>query len=84
MNIPSIIGAACAAVAIIAECQLSRFADGDVVTPIFEQAIPNIPGKSLIAVVVDYPPGGASLPHTHAKSAFIFAYPRRRNRVASE
>jgi quercetin dioxygenase-like cupin family protein len=25
-------------------------------------------------VVVDYPPGGASLPHTHAKSAFIFAY----------
>ena len=36
--------------------------------------IPNIPGKSLVAVVVDYAPGGASLPHTHAKSAFIFAY----------
>jgi quercetin dioxygenase-like cupin family protein len=35
------------------------------------QAIPNIPGKSLIAVVVDYPPGGASVPHTHAKSSFI-------------
>jgi hypothetical protein len=28
-------------------------------TPNFQQAIPNIPGKSLIAVVVDYPPGGA-------------------------
>jgi len=25
-------------------------------------------------VVVDYPPGGASPPHTHAKSAFIYAY----------
>ena len=35
---------------------------------------PNIPGKSLIAVVVDYAPGGASPSHTHAKSAFIFAY----------
>ncbi|MGV7218667.1 cupin domain-containing protein [Bradyrhizobium sp. UFLA05-112] len=47
---------------------------GDKVTPNFEQAIPNIPGKSLTAVVVDYPPGAASVPHTHARSAFIYAY----------
>jgi quercetin dioxygenase-like cupin family protein len=47
---------------------------GDKVTPNFEQAIPNIPGKSLITVVVDYPPGAASAPHTHARSAFIYAY----------
>jgi quercetin dioxygenase-like cupin family protein len=73
MNIRSIIGAACAAVAITAAMPAVALADGDVATPIFEQAIPNIPGKSLISVVVDYPPGGASLPHTHAKSAFIFA-----------
>jgi len=44
------------------------------VTPALQQAIPNIPGKSLIAVVVDYPPGAASRPHLHAKSAFIYAY----------
>lgn len=44
------------------------------VTPNLEQAIPNIPGKSLIAVEVDYPPGGASVPHVHAKSAVIYAY----------
>jgi len=44
------------------------------VTPAFRQAIPNIPGKSLIAVVVDYAPGAASRPHAHAKSAFIYAY----------
>ena len=25
-------------------------------------------------MVVDYPPGGASVPHTHAKSSFIYAY----------
>lgn len=40
----------------------------------FEAAIPNIPGKSLIAVEVDYAPGAASPSHTHAKSAFIYAY----------
>lgn len=47
---------------------------GDHVTPNFAHAIPNIPGKSLVAVEVSYPPGGASLPHTHARSAFIYAY----------
>lgn len=44
------------------------------VTPAFQQAIPNIPGKSLVAVVVDYPPAGASPAHVHAKSAFIYGY----------
>ena len=44
------------------------------VTPAFRQAIPNIPGKSLVAVVVDYAPGAASLPHFHARSAFIYAH----------
>jgi quercetin dioxygenase-like cupin family protein len=47
---------------------------GETVTTHFEQAIPNIPGKSLVAQVVDYAPGGASPSHTHAKSAFVFAY----------
>jgi quercetin dioxygenase-like cupin family protein len=74
MNMRSIVGAAYAAVAITVAMPAVAFADGDVVTPIFEQAIPNIPGKSLSAVVVDHPPGGTSLPHAHAKSAFIFAY----------
>jgi quercetin dioxygenase-like cupin family protein len=44
------------------------------VTKNFEAAIPNIPGKSLIALEVDYAPGAASPSHTHAKSAFIYAY----------
>jgi quercetin dioxygenase-like cupin family protein len=70
MRISSIIGAACAAIVIaIATPSAAQKA-----TPQFAQAIPNIPGKSLIAVVVDYAPGGVSPSHTHAKSAFIFAY----------
>jgi len=44
------------------------------VKPVFLQAIPNIPGKSLISVVVSYAPGAKSLAHHHAGSAFIFAY----------
>src|SRR5262245_9290795 len=44
------------------------------VNTVFEQAIPNIPGKSLIAAVVTYPPGAKSLPHRHAGSAFIYAH----------
>ncbi|HVU28798.1 MAG TPA: cupin domain-containing protein [Sphingomicrobium sp.] len=42
--------------------------------PIFERALPNVPGKSLIAVEVTYPPGTASAPHRHPSSAFIYAY----------
>jgi len=48
--------------------------EAQTITKNFEAAIPNIPGKSLLAVEVDYAPGAASVPHTHAKSAFIYAY----------
>jgi len=44
------------------------------VKPNFAHALPNMPGKSLVAVEVSYPPGGASAPHHHARSAFIYAY----------
>lgn len=44
------------------------------VRPNFSHVIPNVPGKSLVAVEVTYPPGGASAPHRHAGSAFIYAY----------
>ena len=59
MNVRSGLVAACLAVATPAAAQTR----GEVVTPNFEHAIPNIPGKSLIAVTVDYSPGGASPAH---------------------
>ncbi|HLG87984.1 MAG TPA: cupin domain-containing protein [Alphaproteobacteria bacterium] len=46
----------------------------EAVKPIVRQPIPNIPGKSLISLEVDYPPGAKSVPHHHGKSAFIYAY----------
>jgi len=36
--------------------------------------IPNLPGRRLVSRVIDYPPGVSSLPHRHARSAFIYAY----------
>src|SRR6201987_137231 len=44
------------------------------VKPVFEHVIPNAQGKSMVAVVVTYPPGGKSPSHHHAPSAFIYAY----------
>jgi quercetin dioxygenase-like cupin family protein len=67
-------GAGCAVLAMALAAATWAHGSGDTVTPNFEQAIPNIPGKSLVALVVDYPPGGASGPHVHAESAFIYAY----------
>ena len=44
-----------------------------VVRPVFDQPT-NVPGKSLQAVTVSYPPGARSAAHHHANSAFIMAY----------
>lgn len=73
MQIPSIL-TACAALVIATAMPVSANETGQTVTPTFQQPITNIPGKSLVAVVVDYAPGGASPSHVHAKSAFIFGY----------
>lgn len=43
------------------------------VTLVFDQPLPNVPGKSMRGVLVEYGPGGSSPAHTHAKSAFIYA-----------
>lgn len=46
---------------------------GDEVTVVYDQPLPNVPGKSLKAVLVEYEPGGNSPGHTHPNSAFIYA-----------
>ncbi|WP_279604562.1 cupin domain-containing protein [Methylobacterium sp. J-070] len=46
----------------------------ETVAPAFQSAIPNIPGKSLVSAVVEYPPGAKSPSHHHASSAFVYAY----------
>jgi uncharacterized protein YbjT (DUF2867 family)/quercetin dioxygenase-like cupin family protein len=43
------------------------------VTLVYEHVLPNVPGKSIKGVLVEYQPGGSSPAHTHADSAFIYA-----------
>jgi quercetin dioxygenase-like cupin family protein len=43
------------------------------VTVVFDHVLPNVPGKSMKGVLVEYPPGGGSSAHTHPGSAFIYA-----------
>jgi quercetin dioxygenase-like cupin family protein len=75
MPIRTLLAAVCAVLALsMAGSVPARDGTAETVVKNFEAAIPNIPGKSLIAVEVDYAPGAASPAHTHAKSAFIYAY----------
>jgi hypothetical protein len=67
-KIRSFVGVACAAVAIASAMPAAAQDRGETITPHFEQAIPNIPGKSLVALVVDYAPGrGANRNQTCAR-----------------
>jgi quercetin dioxygenase-like cupin family protein len=46
----------------------------ETVTVAADKLIPNSPGKRLVSLIVDYPPGASSASHHHARSAFIYAY----------
>jgi Flp pilus assembly protein CpaB len=58
MKIRTIITATCAVLAFsMAGAVSAHDSEAETVTKNFEAAIPNIPGKSLLAVEVDYAPG---------------------------
>lgn len=85
MKMRSIFRAAYAVLAIAMAAPAAAHGIGETVTPHFQQTIPNIPGKSLVALVVDYTPGGASPSHIHAKFGFhLRLRPLGPNRVAGE
>ena len=54
---------------VLADCPKSKNAE---VTLVYQHELPNVPGKSIKGVLVEYGPGGCSPAHTHAKSAFIY------------
>ena len=43
------------------------------VTMVYDQKVPNLPGKSMRGVLVEYEPGGTNAAHYHPKSAMIYA-----------
>lgn len=68
--------ASAALAAYLAAPAVVRAADAprETIAPAFAEAIPNVPGKSLVGAVVTYAPGGKTPSHRHAKSAFIVGY----------
>jgi len=43
------------------------------VSVVYNHELPNVPGKSIKGILVEYGPGGSTPCHTHPKSAFIYA-----------
>jgi quercetin dioxygenase-like cupin family protein len=75
MRMAKLTSVACTVVAAIAVGTANGHAhELEQVKTVFEHAISNIAGKSLVALVVSYPPGGKSPSHRHAGSAFIYAH----------
>lgn len=66
---------AAAAVALFATSVAAQesTAPGANVSVVFDQELPNVPGKSMRAVLVEYAPGAGSPSHHHPPSAFIYA-----------
>ena len=64
---------AAAAVFAPAVAAQDTIAPGAKVSVVFEQELPNVPGKSMRAVLVEYAPGAGSPSHRHPNSAFIYA-----------
>jgi len=66
-----------ALIALLASCWSVSSAqaadDKSKVTLVYDHVLPNVPGKSIKGVLVEYQPGGTSAGHTHPKSAFIYA-----------
>lgn len=65
--------AALAAVSLSAASAQDASGDKRKVTLVYDQVLPNVPGKSIRGVLVEYGPGAFSAPHTHPSSAFIYA-----------
>jgi quercetin dioxygenase-like cupin family protein len=67
----------CAAALIAASATLASADDPadakSKVTLVYDHVLPNVPGKSIRGVLVEYGPGGSSPAHTHPSSAFIYA-----------
>jgi quercetin dioxygenase-like cupin family protein len=64
----------CAAALVVASATMATANDLPAgVKIVYDQPLPNVPGKSMRGVLVEYEPGGSSPAHLHPKSAFIYA-----------
>jgi quercetin dioxygenase-like cupin family protein len=72
--LPALVVAAALALAADPPGRAASTGEGATERQIFSGKLPNVPGKTLTVVGVDYRPGGFSAPHRHPASGFVFAY----------
>jgi quercetin dioxygenase-like cupin family protein len=78
MKLQSLLAAAALAIVSVTATSQPAFADEaakprESIAPAFVEAMPNVPGKTMTALVVDYAPGGKSPAHRHGH-AFVVGY----------
>ncbi|WP_198082989.1 cupin domain-containing protein [Variovorax sp. E3] len=56
----------------VALAQHAMAAPEAVVTPLLTRDLPNIPGKEVLMINVDYPPGAVDPVHRHDAHAFVY------------
>jgi quercetin dioxygenase-like cupin family protein len=52
--------------------QSARAAESAVVTPLMLKELADIPGKEMLMITVDYPPGAVDPVHRHDAHAFVY------------
>jgi quercetin dioxygenase-like cupin family protein len=65
-------GLAIAMLAPAAACGADGPAEPVRVVPLLTQPLPDLPGKEVAMLTVEYLPGGASLPHRHDAHVFVY------------
>lgn len=45
----------------------------ETLAPLFQQALPDVPGKTFTSAIVTFPPAARAVPHRHG-DAFVYAY----------
>lgn len=43
-----------------------------VVKPLLKRGLPDLPGKEVTMITVEYPPGGVTEPHRHGGNTFVY------------
>jgi quercetin dioxygenase-like cupin family protein len=78
MALPIIVGLVAAFPGLVLEVEMASGQQtgnhGVKATPVFRQKMPNVPGKTMTVVSVEYEPGGGSAAHRHPASGMVFAY----------
>ena len=56
-----------------AASQKDSFPPPETLTPLFQQALPNVVGRTFTSAIVTFPPSARATPHRHG-DAFVYAY----------